>query len=630
MSLSPLRPLALTALLLTATAATAEMPGVRTDPAGGALPAGAVVLTDTDLRRLNVHSLLDALDSVGGVMAQRRLSGRDGQASLDLLGFGASASGNVLVLLNGRPLHNLSGDLTRLQAIPLATVARIEVLPATGAVLYGQGASAGLINIVTRQDRESGATLQLQGGSDHTLGTELSGSAASDAGQALLGVRRLHSDGDRDNSRLDQGSAFIDLRRELDDSTLYLTALAGREEVGLPGALSGNLYRDHPRRASTPLDTAEQDHYLVNPGLVVRGAWADLYVEGSWQRTDRHHDRYSLAALEQDQLETWGFTPRVSGQLATGALSHRWTLGMDLYKTSWRQQVSGQQDADLDQRQEAWYLHNITTLRPDLFLTLGARSEKTTQRIDLPGGGAGELDARYELYEGGLTWQPAPVLALFINGSRTARVPLADEWRQASPNLRPQTGTLYSAGGRWEQGIQRSVFTYFRGRYQHELWYDPQGTLVNLDDRTRRDGYMLNSHWALNDQLTMTFNYTLQRSRFMHGAYGRNDVPGVPHRSHYLAFDWQARPWLAFTVTQRYVAQRYTFNDPANQYFPKQRSYYWTDLAATVQWQRYRVRASVHNLQDKPATDLAWTDGVQSDAYPLPGRYFLLSAEVSL
>src|SRR5690606_19768976 len=129
---------------------------------------------------------------------------------------------------------------------------------------------------------------------------------------------------------------------------------------------------------------------------------------------------------------------------------------------------------------------------------------------------------------------------------------------------------------------------------------------VNLDDDTRRDGFTLNSQWILDQGLWLTFNATLQRARFVDGPYARNDIPGVPHRSGYVQFDWQAMDWLLLSVAQRYVGQRRLGNDQANSFSEKLDSYRWTDLSATTRYRNLYLRATVHNLQDRNVSDLGF------------------------
>ena len=85
-----------------------------------------------------------------------------GLASANLRGLG---SGSTLVLVNGRRLANYAfdGGAADLNAIPLAVVARIEVLKDGASAVYGTDAIAGVVNVILRQD-VAGLEASVEGG----------------------------------------------------------------------------------------------------------------------------------------------------------------------------------------------------------------------------------------------------------------------------------------------------------------------------------------------------------------------------------------------------------------------------------------------------------------------------------
>ena len=86
-------------------------------------------------------------------------------SSVNLRGLGAA---QTLILVNGRRAPRVSANLgsqsnggfnfqqADINGIPLASVERIEVLPATASGIYGGGATGGVINIITRRDFRGG------------------------------------------------------------------------------------------------------------------------------------------------------------------------------------------------------------------------------------------------------------------------------------------------------------------------------------------------------------------------------------------------------------------------------------------------------------------------------------------
>ena len=86
-------------------------------------------------------------------------------SSINLRGLGPA---QTLILVNGRRAPRVSANLTSasdggfnfqqadINGIPLASIERIEVLPATASGIYGGGATGGAVNIITRRDFTGG------------------------------------------------------------------------------------------------------------------------------------------------------------------------------------------------------------------------------------------------------------------------------------------------------------------------------------------------------------------------------------------------------------------------------------------------------------------------------------------
>jgi outer membrane receptor protein involved in Fe transport len=143
---------------------------------GGASPV--VVLGREDIDRGGYATVADALTDLpqafGGTTSDDTImTGADttgtNQAratAVNLRGLGADAT---LVLVNGRRLAGagLLGDFADLSSIPLAAVARVEVLLDGASALYGSDAVGGVVNVVLRDRYNDAETRARIGGSTH-------------------------------------------------------------------------------------------------------------------------------------------------------------------------------------------------------------------------------------------------------------------------------------------------------------------------------------------------------------------------------------------------------------------------------------------------------------------------------
>ncbi len=614
-----------------------EVTASRTGQMAESLPVGTLILDAEAIERLPARNLADALDSLGGVTARRFFGINASRASLDLLGFGETASRNTLILLNGRRLNDLDLSATDLAAIPIAAIQRVEVLPGSGAVLHGSGASTGVINIVTREQYRTGGDLELSAGSFRTREARAHGAASDARSGAMASVQALDSDGWRDNNTVRQRNAFADVRHHQNRRTWSLTAQADDQELGLPGGRNPEQLENDRRGTDTPDDWAEQRGLHLMPGVVFHGDRADFHLEGSRRSKSREQFLAAEDSFQERELDRYSLNPRATGTLETGGIANSWTLGADyqVSRLAIREAESPDSGApttgerDLRQSRRALYLHNLTAVTDRTTLTLGARQEGLRIR---------EEDARrdrFGLYEAGVNFRPVETLALFASGSRTARIPTAEELAASGDEpLETQTGELYTTGMRWGEGGERSALTLWYGRFRDEIIFVPDGPSggnENLEDDTRRRGISLNSRFRLEEGLWFGGSITEQRATFTEGEFRGNSIPLVPERTATLQLDWQPRDNLTFSLAHRYNGKRHLARDLAND-MTRLPSYNWTDLSATFRHRSVRLELAVFNLADNEAMDLGFANSDLTDwqGQPLPERHYMISLGVEL
>lgn len=610
------------------------------------------------------RSLSELLTRVPGISV-RQLSGNAGsEGTIDLRGFGASASVNTLILVDGRRLNDVDLESTNIGGLPLATIERIEVQPGGGSVLYGDGASGGSINIVTRKATQSGASVSAAVGS---YGTREGAATAQLAGETVaLGLfgQHVETDGYRDNNSLRRESGGLDLRATFGAQELYLFTQASRLDSRLPGvrtvqaSIGLDELHDDPRGATTPNTWADEERTQTVVGW--KSNITDrltLIVDGS----QRHKHQKSffdppfvggVTTYTDTALGTLALTPRLLLDYATGPLTHHLQVGYDWYRTDYTSKrglietTAPRHIIGIDSESDSPYVFQTSHWRKTA-LSLGARQTRLHQEerdlfdptapgspFDTSGAAPGTQSHQEEMYEAGLSQDIVKGLTARVGASRSVRFGTLDETYEGDPMtfmsvfspLRPQVGRNVEASLEFARGGHRLTMTSYRQKLRDEIAYDPvNGTNDNIDP-TARKGTTLSLSSALTESITVNASMTEQRARFRSGANQGSMVPVVAERLVYADVSWQFLPMWDLTVSDTYSGSKYFDNDRSNTFGQKIPSYNRIDARLGTKWKALAASFGVYNLAgeddqyDYGAANIFTAD--RYNAYPLPDRNY--------
>jgi iron complex outermembrane receptor protein len=126
--------------------------------------AAVYVITHDDIERSGATSIPDALRLAPGVEVARIDSSK---WSIGIRGFGSRLCRDVLVLIDGRTVYTtlIAGTYWEVQDYVLEDIDRIEVIRGPGGTIWGPNALNGVINIITKNSREThGGYVSVGGG----------------------------------------------------------------------------------------------------------------------------------------------------------------------------------------------------------------------------------------------------------------------------------------------------------------------------------------------------------------------------------------------------------------------------------------------------------------------------------
>ena len=179
------------------------------------------------------------------------------KTSVDLRGFGAFATSNTLVLINGRRLNDVDMAGVDFSTIPRDSIERIEITSGnSGAVLYGDNAVGGVINIVLKNG-VGGPPVAIRAeagvGSFNTRMASVSAATNFGPWSTSFYGNGIKSDGYRVNNALDQRNGVGNLNYTTPGLTAFLTLSGDDQKLGFPGRPPGrSIHRPQRARHQPP------------------------------------------------------------------------------------------------------------------------------------------------------------------------------------------------------------------------------------------------------------------------------------------------------------------------------------------------------------------------------------------
>jgi iron complex outermembrane recepter protein len=641
------------------------------------LPASVTVISEEEIARSPARTIPELLNSQVGFTMKDLFGNNASSTSIDLRGFGATGPQNTLILLDGRRLNDIDLSGVQWSAIPLSSIERIEILRGTGAVLYGDNASTGVVNIVTRSPLRQGSAVEAFGrvGSYRTVEGQLFGSSATDRLGVDGSVYGYSSDGYRANNRNEQQNNSFNARLALGEGALDLRLGTDRQDVRLPGArriqpsIGLDEYAADRRGAQTPLDFASRDGARAGVSLMQRFGGAEFSVGIDYRDKDQRSffDFSGFPSFRADRLDLTSLTPRL--RLPLG--NHTFILGADWHNWRYRSRRADRPEnlerpanrGTVTQDTAGYYAQDTVELSRATLVTLGWRSERAKyagdDQADLASSACFFCNAapsvretqKEHAWEIGVRHALGPQLALFGRAGRSFRFVNAEEIYEfdAFGNnqfqiLRPQNSRTHEGGVEWRAGGNALRATLFRSDISNEIHLDPFSTGVgntNLPP-SRREGVELDGSWQATGALRFTGGYAYTDAKFREGAFNGfgtilpiagKTVPLVPRHKLNLGVSWDLLPRTHLSGAFTALSEQVMDNDEPNTLGRRIPAYSIADVKLAQSFSWGRLAAVVNNVFDQKYYTYAVRSQFTADryaVYPLPGRTLSLTAEVAL
>jgi len=426
-----------------------------------------VVVTSSALRE-NPLDVAQPTTVVSGDDLRRQIAGSLGETISSELGvsstyFGPSASRPVIRGLSGDRVQVLQDGLASLDvsslsqdhAVTLESVVaqQIEILKGPAALLYGSGASGGLVNVVSSRVPSQVPAKAITGAAEvrgDSASEERTGALSLDGGAGNFAFHADYFDRETDDVEIPGFTQSDALRRQLieageetDDVRGHIPNTAGKASGGAIGgsyigesALGGLSYSRYETTYGIPGEEEafidmKQDRFDGKAELELQGVINKLRLSGAYN--DYTHTEFEAPGEPGTVFNQDAYELRFTADHQFGS-GWRGTTGLQYV------------DVDFEAIGDEAFVPSSKTRTISLFafeerhfqdwtIELGARAEQ--QKIDVDAG-LPNYDETAVSFSAGAVWDFADEHVLALNLTRTQRNPQAAELYADGPHLAAQ------------------------------------------------------------------------------------------------------------------------------------------------------------------------------------------------
>lgn len=624
------------------------------------------IVTSEEIKEKQYNTIEEVLENTPGVTLTYD---NKGIPTINMRGIGKDTSNNyraetnVKVMIDGIPCDTLNTDFggTPLTAIPISSIERVEVIPGGGAVLYGSGTSAGVINIITKEGRGT------RGSVDYKF-SEYGGNLANvNAGHTIgnldvdLTYSKEHGDGYRDDTDKDLDSFIGKLRYSISDTQklAFKYTKVNDERHYAESLTKQELYADREQNGkvegSNNLYRVKTDEYVVSYDNKLTDNF-EFNIMGYYKKGDIYTDYLteSMGSKRRSQNTSEDSKKGINakGKYSYGEGSYV-TFGTE-YKKDEYDTVTMGSPKEFDKDTISFYILNNYKLRERLDLITGVRYEKADYEV-LQKNKTIEADEDGTAYEIGLNYLYSETGNAYIKYEKAFLLPTATSIR----NSIYKTGEVYYSGvkpsdtNNYEIGIKDVIGnTFVSAAIYYSVTDDEMAkdvtnfNIINYNlGKTKRKGVELALEHNF-ERLTLKGSYNYVDAEIKKGKYGNPDgglgvvlddtkISNAPEHQFTIGADYKVTDKFIVMGDLTYTSGVYVGNSNRKRGYDlgKQNEHTVVNLRAKYEvTTNLNLYAGINNLFDEDyyyyvSQETTSIDGFAYD--PAPGRNYYVGFSYS-
>ncbi|WP_417332077.1 TonB-dependent receptor [Halarcobacter sp.] len=522
---------------------------------------------------------------------------------IDLRGYGiGDGYQNVVVTVNGRKLNNIDMSSQLLSAIPLETIEKIEIIKGSGSVQYGDGANAGVINIITNGKNDNYVMAHM--GNNDTKGGTLSLGFNNENLIINALVDYSSTNGTREDN-LNNKDTNHNRNRKVEViyfPTENLELRAGRTLSDMRLKYAGDLTKDEYK--SNPNQSNSLNEQYFNSYLTTLGATYNLNENYSFDVNYSREDKlshYIGSSASQYEYESFNTSFNIKKD------NYSIVIGADTFDGD---RISSTNITN--KTNKALFVSADYQLSKDLKVSTGLRRENVEYKYN-PSTGDSLSNSEYlNAYDVGINYSLSDSSSIFANYNRSYQAPDIDrffktDWftKITSFNglIKPMKVKNYTIGYNNIQKNNKLKISLFRSELTNEIYLEPISYANTNIDKSHKYGIEIFDKYLINKNLYTSINYSYVISKIDkedegNGAYNGKDLPGVSKHNLTLNLGYTYKK-LNTILSHTYRSSAYAANDFENNFDQKQEAYNSTDLSASYSFKNIELFAKIQNLFDR-------------------------------
>lgn len=587
--------------------------------------AAKMVITREEMAQIGLTSLTQTLQTLGGLQLLDT-SGNGSQIIVSMRGFGANASSNTLLLVNGIPITNPDLAPPDINSIPFQEIKSIEIISGSESVLYGDQAVGGVINIITQEKSKDNLAASCMAGSYNAH--NCSASVNKTFNQIQFGLNGLtqHTDNYRDHNDYDQNLLSGYISSDYSSGTIKLNYTFANERLLYPGALTAAEVEENRRQSTNDTDffTDSNASVHIRQDQTLSSHW---HLITDVQRRQMMGSGVLFSPFRQSRIINF-IKPQLKGAIGNVLLSG----GLDYENDTYDLNTDFGVTDDSEQKMGVFSMATLP-LTKNLALIAGARGAQMNSQLN----DASEINTinRALATSVGFSYQFQPDVRFYLRRAGSFRFPKADENASTPPGvngLKTQQGVAYEAGTEWKWHEANTRASVYQLNLNDEIAFDPQqtvdrpfGTNTNYPPTIRR-GLNLSEKYSITYQVSLDGQYNYVNARFQSGIDSGNKIPLVSENIFHGGVDYAFLPHWNLYSEAVFTGSQYSANDNANA-AGLMGGYTTYNMNVRFLYQSFTASLRFNNIFNKyyylyttyePSID-------EQFFYPAPGRNILLT-----